>query len=65
MTVTVTGWDVAPEVREDATYSVTVTELSYGQGQIHSDWGGPVTGTIDLMLDVYEPTDAAGVPRWW
>ena len=50
--------DAAPEVREDTTYSVTVTELSYGQGPTHSDWGGPVTGTVDLMLDVYEPVDA-------
>lgn len=48
----------APEVQQDSTYSVEVSTLAYGQGQTHSDWGGAVDGTLDLMLDIYEPTDA-------
>ena len=48
----------APEVHRDPTYSVSVSTITYGQGMIHSDWGGPSTGTIDLELDLYEPTDA-------
>lgn len=47
-----------PEVQPRPAYSVKVTELVYGQGQTHSSWGGPVTGTIDLKLDIYEPVDA-------
>jgi acetyl esterase/lipase len=48
----------APEVREDSTYDVAVSTLAYGQGMTHADWGGPPTGVIDLMLDIYEPVDA-------
>jgi acetyl esterase/lipase len=52
------GPGTGPEVRQESTYNVTVTELVYGQGQAHSSWGGPVTGTIDLKLDIYEPVNA-------
>ena len=47
-----------PEVQQDPTYAFEVTTHVYGQGQQHSDWTGPVTGTIDLELDVWEPIDA-------
>ena len=47
-----------PEVRSDATYEVATTTHVYGTGQVHDGWGGPVTGTVDLVLDLYEPVDA-------
>ena len=49
-----------PTVQADPTYQVEVTELVYGTGQVHTDWGGPVDGTLELKLDVYEPVDAPG-----
>ncbi|MEM9488289.1 MAG: alpha/beta hydrolase [Myxococcota bacterium] len=48
----------APEVRQDPTYSFTVSTRVYGQGLAHSEWGGGTTEPVDLLLDVYEPDGA-------
>lgn len=50
--------DPPPAIHEDPAYRVSMTTITYGQGMTHSDWGGPSNGTIDLLADVYEPTDA-------
>ncbi len=59
-----------PAVYANATYAdgIQVTTHTYGQGQVHTAWMGPVArasehddvtnGIIDLKLDVYEPTAA-------
>jgi len=49
-----------PSVQEMATYEITTTTETYGQGLSHSEWGGGTTESVDLVLDVYEPTDAPG-----
>ena len=55
--------DEPPGVQREPTYDVEVSTHTYGQGQSHDGWGGDVIGTVDLILDVYEPTDApAGRP---
>ncbi|MEM9728142.1 MAG: alpha/beta hydrolase, partial [Myxococcota bacterium] len=47
-----------PEVQREAAYEVEVTTLTYAQGQTHDDWRGAVNGTVDLILDLYEPIGA-------
>ena len=52
-----------PVVHSDATYRVDVSTHVYGQGLSHAEWGGAPRGTVDLLLDVYEPVGApAGRP---
>ncbi len=53
-----TGDDRAPEVLLTSGYEVEVTTHTYGQGLTHDGWLGEPVGTVDLLLDVYEPTDA-------
>jgi acetyl esterase/lipase len=48
----------SPEVNSEASYDVTMSTHVYATGQVHDDWGGPVMGTVDLVLDLYEPVDA-------
>ena len=44
-------------------FNVDVTEdVVYAQGQTHAAFGGPVSGTMDLLLDVYTPDRTTDAP---
>lgn len=53
-----------PVVYRNEHFEVDVThDVVYGRGLSHADWGSSQTTTVDLRLDVYEPTAAATAPR--
>lgn len=54
----------APVVYREAHFEVGVTSnVVYGQGLSHADWGSSESVAIDLTLDVYEPAEASESPR--
>lgn len=54
----------SPVVYRSAQFDVEVTHgVVYAQGLSHAEWGSAQSSTVDLTLDVYEPTTAAATPR--
>ena len=47
-----------PEVWQDAQYAYQRSTHIYAEAQRHENWGGPVSEEIELLLELWEPTDA-------